>query len=233
MARFTTVVVSLGFASVGFAAAWQPLARPVSSHCARTSVCEMKGKRSRGMPKKATMQPGQMVNTGLKSRMAKRDFDERKEWVPVCRLDDIPAVGATKAVGAGKEPGRMGPTGWTEGSEYIWSVVRAEPSMDDETKQASETVYAVDGSCRCCQFPMTAASYSHTNGRDELTCSCCGTKYALDNGEVLDWLPKSNPIQWATALRVGDVKPSAMASLPTRVSKSGRVYLRLPDNTML
>lgn len=185
------------------------------------------------MPKKATMQPGQMVNTGLKSRMAKRDFDERKEWVPVARLDEIEAVGATKAVGAGKQPGRMGPTGWTEGAEYIWCLVRGEPSVDAESKQVTETVYAVDGSCRCCQFPMTAAQYSQTGGREELTCGCCGTKYALDNGEVLEFLPKSNPIQWATALRVGDKEPQRMASLPTRVSKSGRVYLRLPDNTMM
>ena len=156
-----------------------------------------------------------------------------QEWVPVARLDDFPAVGATKAVGAGKSPGRMGPTGWQEGPEYIWCVVRGEPTAQEGTSEVTETVYAVDGSCRCCQFPMTAGQYSHADGRDALVCPCCGTRYALDTGEVLEFMPKSNPIQWATALRVGDKEPQAMASLPTRISKSGRVYLRLPDNTML
>ena len=49
---------------------------------------EMKGKGSRGMPKKAMMRPGDMVNTGAKKRMMARDFQQKKEWVRVAKLED-------------------------------------------------------------------------------------------------------------------------------------------------
>jgi len=48
----------------------------------------MKGKGSRGMPKKAMMRPGDMVNTGAKKRMMARDFQQKKEWVRVAKLED-------------------------------------------------------------------------------------------------------------------------------------------------
>merc|ERR1712032_426651 len=141
-------------------------------------------------------------------------------------------LGATKAVGAGKQPGRMGPTGWTDGPEYIWTLVRGEPTVEDGV--ATDKVFAIDGACRICQFPMPTGEYSATEGRESFTCKCCGTKWALDNGEVLEFLPKSNPIQWATALRVGnEATAQPCACLTTRISKSGLVYLRLPDNTII
>lgn len=178
------------------------------------------------------MQPGDTVNKGLKSRMQRREFAERKEWVPVARLEDIPAVGDTKAVGAGRAPGKMGLSGWEDGAEYIWCLVRGEDSVAEGETEPTETVFAIDGSCRTCKFPLTAGELSTMAGRQVFSCKCCGTTFALDNGEVLEFLPKKNPLQWATSLRVGGTEPMPTASLPTRISKAGRVYLRLPDNTI-
>ena len=58
-------------------------------------------------------------------------------------------------------------------------------------------------------------------------------KIVPETGEVKEFLPKKNPVQWATSLRVRDAKPQPIALLPTRISKTGKVYLRLPDNTLM
>merc|ERR1712087_631317 len=181
------------------------------------------------------MQPGQTVNTGLKQKMAKKDFFDAKEWVAVAKLDEIDAPGSTKAVAAGRAPGKLGASGFEEGAEFIWCLIRGEPSESDSSGEGGmQKVFAVDGACRACQFPMTAASWAReADGRNSLTCSCCGTKYCLEDGEVLEFMPKSNPVQWAAALANEKKGPQRAASLPTRISKSGRVYLRLPDNTLL
>jgi len=196
----------------------------------------MKGKGSRGMPKKAMMRPGDMVNTGAKKRMMARDFQQKKEWVRVAKLeDDLAAKGSTKAVEAGRAPGGMGPTGFQEGSKYIWSLVRGEGYYGEDGEEEVK-VFATDGACRACKFPLTRGVWSGAQaGCDEqtLTCPACGTRYSLESGEPLDFLPGDNPVHWLAKVANEKNGPQRLAVLPTRVSKSGAVYVRLPENTII
>ena len=80
---------------------------------------------------------------------------------------------------------------------------------------------------------MTAATLAaEPDGSYGITCGLCGTKYSLEDGSVLEFLPKRNPAQWAAALANERKGPQKMVTLPARVSKSGKVYLRLPDGTL-
>merc|ERR1719231_1865607 len=85
----------------------------------------------------------------LKKRMMKRDFETRKEWRQVSEnLDsELPSVGSTKAAAAGQSP---------QGQEFIWCLVRGPDDSSDGQSPAEPQVFAVDGACRCCTFPMTA-----------------------------------------------------------------------------
>jgi len=184
------------------------------------------------MPAKGQLGRQQQTNKGVKKRMMQRDYDA-KEWALVGKLDEIAEIGATKAVEAGRSPGRMGATGFEDGPMYIWALVRGDPRKareGEEDEPADAGVYAIDGSCRACQFPMTAGKWFPGNN---FGCVTCGTKYNLETGEVVDFMPKENPVQWAAAMANGDKPPQTTASLPTRVSRSGNVYVRLPDNTIM
>lgn len=165
-------------------------------------------------------------NQGMKQRMQKRDFD-KKEWVQVVdSLDEDVGMepGATKAVSAGKTP---------RGQDFIWTLIRGVPKENAEGV-LEQRVFAVDGACRCCQFPMTAAKMAvEADASYSATCGLCGTKYSLEDGSVLEFLPKRNPAEWAAALANEKKGPQKMVTLPTRVSKGGKVYLRLPDGTLL
>jgi len=186
----------------------------------RHSTPCMKGKGTRGMPGKAMKGPP-TGGTGVKQRLQKKDFEQRKEWQLV--LEDQSElgeqVGATKAVSAGVTP---------QGQEYIWCLVRGKKVPEGEDPE----VFAVDGSCRICQFPMLKAEVDAEV--NTITCGCCGTKWSLrGRGEVIDFLPGSNPVQWV-AKKANEAKgPKELGMLPTRVSKANRVYLRLPDGTLL
>lgn len=190
----------------------------------------MKGRGNRGLPGKFMSRP--TVDKGMKKRMQKRDFDA-KEWAGVGKIDAIGEMGATKAVEAGRQPGRMGPTGFVEGAMYIWCLVRGEPRAPregEEDEPPDAGVFAIDGSCRQCQFPMTAGQWESGN---TFACGCCGTRISLESGEVVEYMPKKNPVQWAAAMANEKKGPQNAAVLPTRVSKAGNVYLRLPDNTIM
>ena len=50
---------------------------------------------------------------------------------------------------------------------------------------------------------------------------------------MLDFLPAANPVQWAAKMANEKKGPQPAALLPTRVSRSGYVYVRLPDGTLL
>lgn len=162
----------------------------------------------------------------MKSKIQKRDFDTRKEWVEVAMNDDLGAeTGSTKAVEAGITP---------QGQRYIWALVRGSPKpAEPDGEWAEDTVFAVDGSCRSCQFPMTnGKTEKEPDGTYSLTCGLCGSKYSMANGAVLKFLPGENPIQWASKLANEKKGEVPMATLPTRISKSGRIYVRLPDGTL-
>lgn len=213
-----------------------PIAPVQTASTVRSRDIVMKGRPSRGMPKKATMQPGSMVNTGVKKRMMDRDFQDRKEWAKVGKVSDlVPTLGSAKAVEAGRAPGSMTPTGFREGAMYIWCLVRGEPTASDADAGLTDKVFAIDGACRTCQFPLTQAQYSAASGTDPqaVTCGCCGTKYSLETGETIDFLPGNNPVRWVAKQANEKKGPQRLASLPTRISKSGNIFVRLPDNTIM
>jgi len=207
--------------------AWRPsfVSFPAAHTCTRTGFLEMKGRGSRGMPGK-TSGYQERDNQAMKQRMQKRDFG-KKEWVQVANSLDNEVgteLGATKAVSAGKTP---------RGQDFIWCLIRGVPTTNAEG-QTQQTCFAVDGACRSCQFPMTASKLGvEADGSYSTTCGLCGTKYSLENGSVMEFMPKSNPAQWAAALANEKKGPQKMVTLPARVSKGGKVYVRLPDGTLL
>ncbi len=196
------------------------LGRPLTTPLSRTPVPSMKGRGTRGMPGKGVKPPaGSGMQRDMKTRMQKRDFD-RDEWTLVAAKGELGSeMGATKAVEAGMAP---------QGQNYIWSLIRG----DDGDGEGS-TVYATDGSCRACTFPLFSSSVDKdADGNMRLTCGSCGTVYSLEDGQVIEWLPGKNPIQWA-AQQLNKAKEAAPINLlMTRVSKAGRIYLRLPDGTL-
>lgn len=177
----------------------------------------MKGKGSRGMPGKA-VRPAAGMQTSVKSRLQKKDF-QRSEWTLVANKDDLgSAMGDTLAVEAGQSP---------QGQNYIWTLIRGDDGVGEDS-----TVFCTDGSCRACQFPMIKGQVTKEDGAMVIGCPACGTKYSLEDGSVLNWLPANGPAQWAAAQLNKNKEPTAAGSLMTRVSKAGRIYVRLPDGTL-
>ena len=122
-----------------------------------------------------------------------------------------------------------------QGQEFIWCLVRGSPQAElaEGEDYAEDAVFCVDGSCRVCSFPLLQSTTTRTaSGSYELSCGLCGTSYDLATGEVTDFLPARNPVQFASKLANEKKGPQRAASLPTRVSRSGNVYIRLPDGTL-
>lgn len=183
----------------------------------RTATVEMKGKGTRGMPGKAVRPPsGSGFNEKSKSRMQKRDF-EKDEWTFVAAKGDLgEGFGATKAVEAGQSP---------QGINYIWTLVRTGDSPED--------VVATDGSCRACTSPVPAFAFEKdSDGITKAICGPCGSEFNMDDGSVIKWLPGANPVQWAAKQLNKDKEELAASIMRTRVSQSGRIYVRLPDGTL-
>lgn len=177
------------------------------------------------MPGKQGQQQQGFENTALKNKMMKKDFDKSDDWVLIMNREKEElgaSVGSTKAVEAGKSP---------MGQSFIWCLARGKERAEDAAPEDS-VLYAYDGSCRTCQFPLTNGKVEGEDGKQTLTCGLCGTKWNLEDGECVDFLPASNPVQYAAKLANEKKGPQRLAILPTRVSKSGRVYLRLPDGTL-
>lgn len=119
------------------------------------------------------------------------------------------------------------------GQNYIWTLIRAEEGAGALDGDFSN-VYATDGSCRACTFPNSncVVAKDAPDGGYSMTCSSCGSKFALEDGAVMDWLPGNGPVQWM-AKKLNENKEQMNAGvLKTRVSQSGRVYVRLPDGTL-
>tara|TARA_B110001452_G_C15210667_1_gene419936 strand:- start:1001 stop:1687 length:687 start_codon:yes stop_codon:yes gene_type:complete len=185
----------------------------------RAATPLMKGKGSRGMPGKNS-KPGQGFQGNLvKERMMKRDAN-REEWTLVAAKGELGTeLGSTMAVEAGQSP---------QGTNYIWTLVRGEAGEGEES-----TVYATDGSCRACQFPMIKGVMAKGEEGFSLTCPTCGSEFNLDKGgEVVKWLPGEGPAQFLAKQLNKDKEEGGASTLPTRVSKSGRIYMRLPDGTL-
>lgn len=211
---FSTLALSSLF---GTAAAFEAAALSASAQ-RRTATPLMKGKGSRGMPGKAVRPPATGMQKNVKSRLEKRDF-MRDEWTLVASADELgSAFGDTLAVEAGQSP---------QGTNFIWTLIRG----DDGVGEGS-TVYATDGSCRACTYPMVRATTSKTSDGVSINCPACGSSFNLENGDVIEWLPAKGPAQWAAAQLNKDKEPMNAGILQARVSKAGRIYVRLPDGTL-
>lgn len=223
-----SVLVSL----VAAVAAYAP-----SPHCMRTQSTRsqpahvvMKGKGSRGIPGKATS--GRTASGGITDKAKKKfeidDFNAKSEWTLVAEKDELGAeTGSTKAVAAGVAP---------QGQEYVWTLIRGLPMKEGQDPQES-SCYVTDGSCRTCLFPMPQANVEAVvdeNGEPSHTISCgvCGTKWDLNSGKVLDFLPGNGPVQFAAKLANSKKEETPCTVLKTRISKAGRCYVRLPDGTL-
>lgn len=211
------LLLSLLAAATGFQA--QHVSNVGVSRTRVAASPSMKGRGTRGMPGKGVRPPpGSGMQKNLKDKMSKKDF-QRSEWTLVAEKGELGSeFGASKAVEAGMSP---------QGQNYIWALVRG----DDGDAEGS-TVYATDGSCRACTFPMTGAKASMEGGVKKITCPSCGTSHDLESGEPIEWLPGNGPIQWAAQQLNKAKEPANINLMMTRVSRAGRIYIRLPDGTL-
>jgi nitrite reductase/ring-hydroxylating ferredoxin subunit len=171
--------------------------------------------------------PGSGFNKDAKRRMVKREY-EKTEWTFVAEKGELGEnIGDTLAVEAGQSP---------QGVNYIWTLIRGEEGAGAIDEDSFSNVYATDGSCRACTFPMTKATVetaaSSTVNTATLGCPACGAEFSLLDGSVIKWLPGEGPMQFVTKQLNKNKEPIAAGILPTRVSKSGRIYVRLPDGTL-
>merc|ERR1719454_830891 len=229
MSRLTSLLsVMLAVSCVGFQAP-MPLAHTcVSPLRVSTPLMMAKGKikGNMGQPGNKGMQNAQggMTRKG-RAKFDKDDF-QKSEWTLVAEKDELgEATGSTKAVAAGQSP---------QGQEYVWTLVRGDPVLPagEDGEAPESTCYVTDGSCRVCLFPMTNAEVTKEGDGYAMTCGLCGTKYSLDRGEVLDFLPGSNPVQWMAKKANEKKEPQPCTVLRTRISKAGRMYVRLTDGTL-
>ena len=190
----------------------------------RASSPMMKGRGSRGMPGKgatATGAQGGGFTKNSKKKMQQKDF-QKDEWTLVAEKGELGAeVGSTLAVEAGQSP---------QGQNYVWALVRGEPGPDDDDEETK--VYATDGACISCQFPMNKAVITKEDGKQLLDCKTCGSQWDLMDGSVHKWLPGEGLGQIAMKAINKDKEQRPINLLTTRTSQADRVYLRLPDGTL-
>ena len=185
----------------------------------------MKGRGTRGMPGKGATATGSGggFTKGSKKRMQQRDF-QRSEWTLVAEKGELgEEVGSTLAVEAGQTP---------QGQNYVWALVRGEETPASGDDEDATDVYATDGSCISCSFPMTKAVITKEDGKESLDCKTCGSQWNLKDGSVHKWLPGVGLGQMATKALNKDKQESSINLLKTRTSQAGRIYLRLPDGTL-
>jgi len=225
MAIRRALLLAFAASAPSAAAYFAPSSASVVVSAPRSQPAVMKGKGTMGMPGKAVKPPaGSGFNKASKKRMQQRELD-KNEWTLVAAKGDLGAeYGSTAVVEAGMSP---------QGQNYIWTLIRGEEGAGAFTEDVYSDVYATDGSCRACTFPMKGATiFKEKDGVSSMTCTNCGTKWSLDDGSVMEWLPGNGPIQFVAKQLNKDKEPIAAGLLKTRVSQSGRVYLRLPDGTL-
>lgn len=222
MAIRRALLIAVAFATPSAAYLAPGSACSVPSSRSRPAV--MKGKGSRGMPGKAVRPPaGSGMNKASKRRMQDREL-EKDEWTLVATKGELgEEFASTMAVEAGQSP---------QGGNYIWTLIRGEAGAGQFTDDVFSNVYATDGSCRACTFPMTKATIEKEAEGVTMLCPACGTKWNLDDGSVMKWLPGEGPAQFITQqLNKGKEQMDA-GLLKTRTAQSGRIYVRLPDGTL-
>jgi len=157
-----------------------------------------------------------------KNRMSKRDF-EKSEWTLVAEKGELgDEIGSTKAVEAGMSP---------MGQNYVWTLFRGEEGAG-AIADGYSNVYATDGSCVSCTSPNFNSKLEKQDGEYVMNCGACGSVFSMETGAVLKWLPGEGPVQWMAQQMNAKKEEQPTNVLKTRVSQSGRVYVRLPDGTL-
>jgi hypothetical protein len=160
------------------------------------------------------------LNEKLKSQE-----ETRREWILACADSELgDELGSTKAVEGGVSP---------QGQKYLWALIRGDKDsgdLDDFTKQKS--VFITQPSCPSCQWPMTKAELEkQKDGSYGIRCGLCGTMYD-EKGEVLEFLPARNPVQWAQAKLNANKDPYQKLGVLPAKTIDGMVKMRLPDGTL-
>jgi nitrite reductase/ring-hydroxylating ferredoxin subunit len=170
----------------------------------------------------------------------------KKEWVLACDDEDLgQEEGAMKTVEAGKSP---------TGDDYLWVLTRGKPVPKEQEPDdgewrvgdnffgadralarfgAGNNIFAMVGNCPVCTWPMSNGKieYLEDGMTAAIACGLCGTKYSLETGEVVEWLPGDGPVQWTQKQIHKDKKQDILGTAPTRLHK-GKVYVRLPEGTL-
>ena len=169
------------------AAALQLASIPAQRSTVRHAAPCMKGKGSRGIPgNRGGFNAGGGLTPTARAKMERQDFEKSTEWTLVAEKEELgPEMGAALAVEAGQSP---------MGQSYIWALRRGTP-VEEGANPEDSVIYATDGTCRTCLFPLTKGEVTplkdeegyEGEGKEDghaLTCGLCGTKYNLVTGEV-------------------------------------------------
>lgn len=200
---------------------------PGAFAASRCRPAVMKGQGTRGMPGKGATARGSQAGgftKNSKKRIQQKEMS-REEWTLVAAKGELgDEIGATMAVEAGQSP---------QSQNYIWTLIRGPEGAGQFDSDVPSNVWATDGSCRACTYPMIKAEIAkEDSGIYSMLCNACGSKWSLEDGSVMEWLPGNGPMQWMTKGLNKDKAPIEAGLLKTRVAMSGRVYIRLPDGTL-
>ena len=99
--------------------------------------------------------------------------------------------------------------------------------MEEGKDPQESSCYVTDGSCRTCLFPLTQCKVeaivdADGNPSHTMTCGLCATKWDLNSGKVLDFLPGNGPAQFAAKLANSKKEETPCTVLKTRISKARR-----------
>ncbi|KAL3684844.1 hypothetical protein R1sor_002866 [Riccia sorocarpa] len=137
---------------------------------------------------------------GIRKRMSNRDLDQAG-WVQVAEKGDL-IEGKNKAI-------------IHENNGYVMV-------------QRGSLIYTVKANCTSCQFPMIDGKVEVVGEGDDLTIECplCHTKFSMVDGDVKDFCPKDGALQWVIGTIKERASPVAANVYPTRMSNSGRIYVK-------
>ncbi|KAG6546895.1 hypothetical protein Mapa_011511 [Marchantia paleacea] len=137
---------------------------------------------------------------GVQKRMSNRDLDQ-EGWVQVAEKDDL-TEGKNKAIIQDNEG-------------YV-------------LVQRGSLLYTIKANCTTCQFPMIDGKVELVGEGDDLTIECplCHSKFSVVDGDVAEYCPKDGPLQWFVGTLKSKTEPVAAKVYPTRMSNSGRIYVK-------
>lgn len=75
------------------------------------------------------------------------------------------------------------------------------------------------------QFPLSDARIFERAGKPAIEVPLDGTVYDLQNGQVLEWCPKTNPIRWMLGSLKAQAHQAALQVFPVEVD-DGAIYVK-------